>query len=831
MEVAQNTVGLTDAEVLTSRSKYGSNSLANKSEYRFFNMLLELVLEPLFLILIGVCVIYFIMGQTQEAFLMLGALGIVTSISIFQEHKSRNAVDALKKLNSPKAKVFRNAKLIEILTEDLVVGDVIQLVDGAIVPADASIVNANDFSANESILTGESIPLIKGTDEPLIFQGTMVVSGACTASVIAVGAATQLGKIQQSLQEIEPEKTPLQIQVHNFVKYMLYAGLVAFVLVFGVNYYLSGKVLHALMHGLTLAMSIIPEEIPVALSTFMALGAYRMYKNKVIVRTPSTVETLGAATVICVDKTGTLTENRMELSAIYDFESKKVFDFTKSEIIESPVLEYAVWSSEVEPFDAMEIAIHTAYTKVAKDDKRKQFVMFKEYPLGGTPPIMTHVFENEKKERISAVKGSVEGVLHQTKLSDTDKELVQAKAKELSSKGYRILAVGRVETETANLPETQFEFTFILIGLIAFYDPPRKNISSVLKQFYEAGIKVKMITGDHAETALAIANQVELQIGQKVLTGPEVMDMEMPQLEKQVEHSNVFARMFPEAKLKVIEALKHKGEIVAMTGDGVNDGPALKAAHIGIAMGLRGSEVARNTASLVIVDDDLEHMVEAVALGRRIYENLKKAIRYILSIHIPIILIVSIPFLFFDPNLELFTPVHVIFLELIMGPTCSIIFENEPIEANSMKQKPRNNTRSFFSFHELRMSIIQGLFITVSCFGMGIYFNSLNASDELVRTSIFATLIFSNLFLTLVNRSFELSVIKSFANKNRLIPFILSVSLLLLLVSIYVAPVQSIFEFEALSWQQFLLCLVAAFVGVFWIEGYKFFSRKANSNV
>ena len=816
-------LGLNDQEVILSRQKNGSNKLTVEDKNHFFKAILAVVLEPLFLILVGVAIIYFVLGQNKEAFLMVGALIIVSGISIFQEQKSRTAVAALKKLSNPKARVIRNGLEQEIISDELVIGDLLKVADGSLIPADAEIILLNDFSVNESILTGESLPILKSlaTENNKIFQGTLVLTGSCVARVIAVGNNTTLGKIGKAIGEVVVEKTPLQIQIHTFVKYMIFVGAIAFVFVFGINYFLSRDILNALLHALTLAMSIIPEEIPVALSTFMALGAYRMYQNKVIVRNANTVETLGAATVICVDKTGTLTENRMELAAIYEFDSNKLFDYTKEKASYNEVINYALWSSETDPFDNMEKSIHDLYASVTPHDQRAEFDLVHEYPLAGNPPIMTHVFQNKAGEKIIAVKGSVEGVIRQSNLAVEELVKIHDQVNLLTQKGYRILGVGCVENNAMALPNTQEEFKFKFMGLLAFYDPPRKNIQSVLQHFYDAGIQVKMITGDHTQTAVSIANQVQLKLEGAVLNGAEVMAMDQTELAQKVKTTNLFARMFPEAKLKIIEALKSNGEIVAMTGDGVNDGPALKAAHIGIAMGLRGSEVARNTASLIIVDDDLSHMVEAIALGRRIYENLKKAIRYILSIHIPIILIVSLPFLFFDPGFEIFTPVHVIFLELIMGPTCSIIFENEPIEVNAMKQKPRKNTYSFFSFYEIRMSIIQGLLITVSCFGMGIYFNSLNASDELIRTSIFATLVFSNLFLTLVNRSFEQSVLKSFAQKNRLIPLILSVSLFLLFISIYSAPIQSIFEFEILNWQQFLFCLLAAFVGVFWIELHK----------
>ncbi len=818
--------GLTDQEVLASREKNGSNVVKTTQQHRLLIVIKEIIVEPLFIILVCTAVIYLVLGETGEAVIMLIALGFVSGISIYQENRSRSAVDALKKLSTPLAKVIRNGKTLEIKVEDIVVNELIVLEDGDLVPADALVLKQNDFSVNESILTGESLPVIKETEKSnQIFQGTMVMTGSCVARVIAIGGHTELGRIGQSLEAIEDVKTPLQLQIKSFVKMMVMAGVIAFLIVWGMNYYLSENLLHSLLHGLTLAMSVLPEEIPVAFSTFMALGAYHLYKKKVIARSPHTVETLGAATVICADKTGTITENQMRLSAIYDFANDKVYDYTAETARFNSVLEYAMWASETEPFDPMEKSIQATYGSVAPHDKRPDYKMIHEYALGGKPPIMTHVFSNQQNERLIACKGSVEGVLSQSKLTTQQKDAVLKTAKQLASRGYRILAVGRSDFGQQNFPATQQEFVFEFLGLIGFYDPPKKNMKEILQKFYGAGIHVKMITGDYSETAIAIANQIELKNSQAVLTGDQVMAMSERELSSKVGSVNIFARMFPDAKLKVIEALKTNGEVVAMTGDGVNDGPALKAAHIGIAMGLRGSEVAKRAASLVLADDDLFHMTEAVALGRRIYENLKKAIQYIISIHIPIILIVTMPLLLMWKYLDIFSPVHVIFLELIMGPTCSVIFEREPIEPDSMLKQPRKISTTFFSMRELTMSVVQGLVITVAGLAIGYYFMEVGKSEMFVRTVIYSTLIFSNLFLTLANRSFRYSIIKTIQYKNALIPIVLSISLAVLFVSIYFHPLQQIFQFEEIPISTIGLCFAIAFAGVMWVEIYKGIKR------
>jgi P-type Ca2+ transporter type 2C len=820
--------GLSDDEVLESRKKNGSNQIQTGERNHLWHVIKEVASEPIFIILVGVSIIYFVLGETDEGIYMLVALGIVTGISIFQEQKSRNAADALQQLSAPKTKVIRNGNPITIDSSELVVGDIFQLSDGDLIPTDGVVLVMNDFSVNESILTGESLSIYKKEEgeNPKIFQGTLVTTGSCTAQVNQVGSQTELGKIGLQIQSIQEEKTPLQIQINGFIKYMLIAGLIAFVLVFAINLYTSRNLLHALLHGLTLAMSVLPEEIPVAFATFMALGAYRMYQKKVIVRSSNTVESLGAATVICLDKTGTLTENTMRISGTYQFATKQTDNFIKEAPTFNEVINYAMWSSESEPFDPMEISIHDWYTKNAPKDQRPLFQLEHEYPLGGDSPIMTHVFSNLGSNRIIAVKGSIEGVLKQCILSLEELKEINKKVTEFTNLGYRVLGVAKGRSDLPDLPDTQFSFEFDFVGLIAFYDPPRSNIKEVLSNFYKAGIQVKMITGDHPQTAIAIANQIGLPLGSETLSGNDVRELDLKTLSEKVKTVSIFTRMFPDAKLKIIEALKANGEIVAMTGDGVNDGPALKAAHIGIAMGGKGSDVARNTASLILMDDDLWHLIDAIALGRRIYENLKKAIRYIVSIHIPIILIVALSFIVFNVNSEVFSPIHVIFLELIMGPTCSIIFENEPIEANSMGKKPRSKMDNFFSFRELSVSIIQGLFISVSCLGLGYFYYQQTGDETLVRTIVFSTLVFSNVFLTLANRSFYFSIFTTIRYSNKLVPIILSISILVLALTLYVPYLQHLFKLTPLNWEQLAFVLAASSAGVLWIEINKWRKRK-----
>jgi len=544
-------------------------------------------------------------------------------------------------------------------------------------------------------------------------------------------------------------------------------------------------------------------------------------RNNIIVKRPQYVETLGSATVICTDKTGTLTQNKMSIEYLYDASAKTSVHCDNTTALPAMLIEYAMWSSETNPFDPMEKTIHTLYEKTAVTDKRLRFKQVHEYPIGGKPPMMTHIFKDEIGEIIIAVKGAPEAILKQSNLSDTEYNQIEEQSLSYAKQGYRVLGVGKGIWNEKNWPISQEEFVFEFLGLVAFHDPPKPNISETIKTFHDAGISVKIITGDYAETALAIANIIQLNNSREVLTGNEVLHLTAEELKQKVKEVNIFARMFPEAKLKVIDALKENGEVVAMTGDGVNDAPALKAAHIGIAMGIRGSEVAKNAASLILTDDDLGHMTGAIGLGRKIYDNLKKAIRYIVSIHIPIILIVTLPLLFLWKYTDIFSPVHVIFLELIMGPTCSIIYENEPMEPGTMLLPPRQMGSTFLSSKQLMISIIQGLIITVGCLSIGFYFMKEHDNETIVRTVIFITLLFSNIFLTLINRSFKFSVFTTIRYKNNLVLLIIGITLLLIAAALINPFVQDLFRLTFLPFSVIISCIVVALVSTSWIEIWK----------
>ena len=823
-----NITGLDDKQVLAAREKYGHNQLSYKRENGFFDALKSLAKEPMLILLLVTAAIYFISGDMGDGFFMLSAIIMLSAISLYQDGRSRNALEKLKNFTQPRCKVIRNGEVVEIKSEELVVGDSLMVEEGTSIAADSIIVHSNDFSVNESILTGESFAVEKDKTKAnnLIYLGTTVASGLAIAIITAIGNETKLGKIGKSLESIQEEKTPLELQINNFVKKMVIAGTVIFIIVWVVNYFHSYNLLDSLLKALTLAMSILPEEIPFAFTTFMALGAWRLMKLGIVVKQMKTVETLGSASVICTDKTGTITENKMSLVKLFVLESNKTT--TTENIVtdaEKELIRLAMFASEPIPFDPMEIALHNVYTKESKVDERPQYKMIHEYPIEGKPPMMTHIFENDLHKRIIAAKGAPEALMNISNLTVIQKQQIETAIKVITTDGYRVLAVGEANINDNNFPATQQQFQFEFKGIVAFYDPPKENITTVLGNFYTAGIKVKIITGDNAATTSAIAKQIGLRGYEKSITGDELMKLNDAELKEMVINTNIFTRMFPDAKLKIIKALKASNEIVAMMGDGVNDSPALKASHIGIAMGKKGTEIAKQAASLVLVDDDLSKMVDAVAMGRKIYANLKKAIRYIISIHVPIILTVFIPLAlgWIYPNI--FSPVHIIFFELVMGPTCSIIYENEPMEQNTMQQKPRPFTTTFFNAKELLTSILQGFMITAGTLLCYQYAVQQGFNEALTRTMVFTALIAANIFLTLVNRSFYYSIFTTMKHKNNLVLLIISITILITASFLYIKPLSDFFKFAQMKQSQLLISIGIGFLSVIWYEIVKWKKR------
>jgi len=825
LPISPSFIGLTTTQAEQQRRIFGKNELEATRRYPILVRIRDIVTEPMFLLLAVACVLYFLLGDFTEAMMMVLSILFVTGIELYQETKSERALEALRQFTRAQVRVLRNGDWVEIPSEDLVPDDVVSIEEGERIPADGVLLEQHDLSVDESVLTGESLSVEKSVAVPShqspisshqstansLLQGTIVATGKGVFKVTATGARSEFGKLGKSIESIDPEKTPLQLQIKRFVRQMAIAGGLAFILVFGLNFWIENDVWKALLFSLTLAMAILPQEIPVAFSAFMALGAFRMIKHGILAKQPKTVESLGSATVICLDKTGTITENKMSVAEVADISGH------------GRTLEYALWASEPEPFDSMEKALLEAQILAtsASNDPRKPYQIIKEYPLGGKPPMMTHVWENQEDNRLIACKGAVERILAVSDVTDKLREQILTKTEEMASQGFRVLGVASATLKGKAFPAEQDHFKWTFEGLVAFFDPPKKNAAAVFKKFYNAGLRVMMITGDHAATAKNIAKSTGLKGWETSMTGDEVMDLNDTQLRDTVQKVNVFARMFPDAKLRIVNALKANGETVAMSGDGVNDGPALKTAQIGVAMGKKGTEIAKSAASLVLLNDNLNAMVTAIHMGRRIYDNLRKAIRYIISIHLPIVLVVLLPLLFGWPYTHILLPLHVIFLELVMDPTAAIAFENEPAEPNLMRKPPRSGQASLFSGKELAFSLLQGVAITAGVFFMYHFAIGQGKTEEGVRSVVFATLVSANLFLTMANRSFDYPLHRTLFYKNPILPVILAISAGLLLAILYVPFLTNIFNMGAISAADLGWCVLAGFLSVVWFEVYK----------
>lgn len=824
--------GLTDSELKKSREQFGYNQSTDIQALAWYTLLIDILKDPMLVLLIAVSIIYWIVGNYSEALFMLGAIIAVSGISFYQDNRSKKSLEELKRLNEPLSNVIRNSKIIQIPTHEIAVGDLCIVEEGSMINADGEIVHSNDFSVNESSLTGESYSVFKSseTEDNKVYSGTLVVSGLAVIKVEAIGTQTKIGSIGQSLSSLKEERSPLQMQITKFVQYMAVIGFIVFALVWGYSYWQSRDLLESLLVGLTLAMSILPEEIPVAFTTFMALGAWKLMREGIIIKRSNVVETLGSTTVICTDKTGTITENSMQLKLLYDYKTDRIFEenqFDNEGLDE--LIQYSMWSSEPVPFDPMEKSIHKVYSDTQTKDLRREYQMFHEYPLEGKPPMMTHLFKNEVGDIIIAAKGAPEAILEVSQLGDEEKEKLGQLIVDFGKKGYRLLGVGKSNFEGENYPKKQQDLEFEFLGFVIFNDPPKKGIKEVFQKIYDAGIKVKVITGDNADTTYAIAKQAGIINNSPSVNGAEIIDHSPQELIELSRRITLYTRMFPEAKLAMVNAFKKDGEVVAMLGDGVNDAPALKASHIGVAMGQKGTEIAKAAASLVITNDDLDKLIIGIASGRRIYSNIKKAIQYIISIHIPIVLTVSLPLFLGWIYPHIFTPVHVIFLELIMGPTCSIVYENEPMEKGTMQQKPRKMTDTFLNWKELSISIVQGLIITAGVLVTYQYAIYKGGNEENTRAMVFSTLIFANIFLSLVNRSFIYSIFEIIKYKNKLFPIIISATLLMLLMILYIPPFANFFHLESLTWSELLMTILFAILSVFWFEIYKWFKRKRMS--
>ena len=802
--------GLTREEAARRLAAEGPNALPGAERRGPLAIALEVLREPMFLLLVAGAAIYLLLGDAREALILVASIVVVVAITVAQERKSERALDALRDLSSPRALVVRGGERVRIAGPEVVRGDCLLLAEGDRVPADARLLAANDLLVDESLLTGESLPVDKQAGAP-VYSGTLVVKGQGTAEVTATGPRTEFGRIGQSLASLELEKTRLQSETARIVKIVAVFALGLCVLLSAYYVATRGDWLAGILAGVTLAMAMLPEEFPVVLTVFLALGAWRIARDRVLTRRMPAIETLGAATVLCVDKTGTLTENRMAVSEVIGGAREAV-------------LEAAALACELEPFDPMEQAI-VAAAGARAHALRRGWTLAKDYPL--TPEFLAvcHAWQSPSGERRVVVKGAPETVLA---LCAPGADAVQAAMSEVeraSARGLRLLAVAEAAWSRADWPEDPRAYRLAWLGFVALADPLRPAVPEAIAQCRRAGVRVVMITGDFPGTALAIARQAGIATEGGVLSGADLAQMDETALAAAVRRVDIFARIRPEQKLRLITAYKAAGDVVAMTGDGVNDAPALKAAHIGIAMGKRGTDVAREASALVLLEDDFQSIVSAVRHGRRIYENIRNAMRYLLAVHVPIAGMSFLPLAFGWP--AFLFPVHIVFLEFVIDPACSIAFEAEPEEGGVMDRPPRDPREPLFSLQMIGVSLLLGLSV-LATIGTAYWWAAGSGIGAAQAGSFgFAAIVFGNLAMIYSLRSRERVALRAIARRNPALWWITAGALAALAVAIYVPPVAEVFHFAPLSPGYLAAAAATGAAGVLWYEAYKVFSPRA----
>jgi len=831
--------GLTEEQVKQKIATEGFNELPSSKPKSLIHIALGVFQEPMFLLLVACGALYLFLGDVQEGLMLLGFVFVIMGIEFYQEKKTEKALDALKDLASPRALVIRNGIEKRIAGREVVTGDIMILQEGDRVPADAIVLYSVNLSADESLLTGEPVPVRKaewsegtvqarpgGDDLPFVFSGSMIVQGNGIAKVTSTALNTEIGKIGKALNEVKDEPTKLKREMGTLVKKLAIIG-VALCLVVIVAYTITRgweHLLQGFLAGITLAMAMLPEEFPVVLTVFLALGAWRISKKNVLTRKPAAVETLGSTTVLCTDKTGTLTKNKMTVARLFngtDFMTVTADSTFPEEFHE--IIEFGILSSQLNPFDPMEKAITIVGEQFLKNTEHlhADWEMIKEYPLSKELLAMSRVFTNaETKTRTIAAKGAPEAIFDLCHLPEEQKAGLAKAIETLASSGLRVLGVAKDIEYMTELPEIQHDFNFEFVGLIGLSDPIRENVPQAVTECYKAGIRVIMITGDYPATAMNIGSEIGLKNCTSIITGPQLEELSEAELAEKIKTVNIFARVVPEQKLKIVNALKRNNEIVAMTGDGVNDAPALKAANIGIAMGEKGTDVAREASSLVLMDDNFASIVGAVRMGRRISDNLQKALGYIFAIHVPIAGLSLIPVFFADLPLILW-PVHIVFLELIIDPACSIVFEAEKEERNVMSRPPKAYDEPFFGIKKILLSCSQGVGILIIVFAVYLFCLKSGYSEREVRALAFTTLIASNIAVILSNRSWSRNIFQILATSNSTVKWVAGGAAFFLVLTLNVPFLLKLFQFDKISFVEAIICVGAGFLSILWFEIYK----------
>ena len=828
----------------------GFNEIPSAKKRSILTMIGEVIREPMFLLLVACGSIYLLLGSLGDALMLLGFVFVVMGITVYQERKTERALEALRDLSSPRANVIRDGQQKRIAGRDVVTDDILLLAEGDRVPADAQLIWCVNLTVDESLLTGESVPVRKivctdsqpvpsqpgGDDLPYVYSGTLVVQGQGVAAVCATGGRTELGKIGKALLELDTEATVLQKETRRLVQRLAVLGLTLCGLVVVVYGLTRGSWLHGFLAGITMAMATLPEEFPVVLTIFLAMGAWRISRNQVLTRRMPAVENLGAATVLCVDKTGTLTLNQMHVKALFGAGQRWSVTGTDPEPLPEAfheLVEFSVLASQRDPFDPMEKAIKALGKRALSrtEHEHDDWMLIREYPLSPALLALSHVWKSpDGSDYVIAAKGAPEAIFNLCHLPESAMQDLSKHVEAMAESGLRVLGVARAQFRLISLPSEQHDFAFEFLGFIGLADPVREGVAEAINECHSAGVRVIMITGDYAGTARSIANQIGLATEGGIITGPELDRLSDPELRERVKGASVFARVVPQQKLRLVEALKACGEIVAMTGDGVNDAPALKSAHIGVAMGGRGTDVARESSSLVLLDDNFTSIVRAVRMGRRVFDNLKKAMAYIFAVHVPIAGMSLIPVLFQWPLV--FLPVHIVFMELIIDPACSFVFEAEPAESNVMNRPPRNPREQLFNRRMVGLSLLQGfsvLAILVAVYAIALLRG--NGEND-ARALTFTTLIVANLGLILVNRSWSRTIWQTVRSPNVALWWVVGGAILFLGLVLYVPFLKDLFHISTLHPLDLLICLAAGVVSILWFEGLKLLSgRKVDSRM
>lgn len=805
--------GLSDSEVAQRLDRFGYNELPGQDKKNIWVIVLEVIREPMFILLIFSSLLYMVLGDYREGMMLMSFILVIIFITFYQYQKTERALEKLKNLSSPRAKVIRNQQVVRIPGREVVPGDILSLSEGDRIPADARLLEINNLMIDESMLTGESVAVQKKLntveDIGMVFSGTMIVQGRALAEVTETGVYTQLGKIGTSLSNLSSGETRLQIEMKKLIRSLLWIGVGISLAVFLAFYLSRGGLVKSILNALSTSIAILPEEFPVVFTVFLAIGAWRLSKIQVLTRNPSAIETLGSTTVLCSDKTGTITQNRMQIMQLFldgQFVNEADFLLEKAKI--QSLIYAAELASHASSLDPMEVAIFQTKQSLGAEVS-PMLPLLREYPLSTDLLAMTQVYQVDQAIHVGYTKGAPEAIFNLCQIDGKEREKLEEALGKMASHALRVIAVAQTGILKGDLPDQQKNLTCQFLGLIGLQDPIRPEVPQAIQECMDAGIKVNMITGDYPQTASSIAKQIGLRNADQVLTGEELLQLSDEELKRCIGDYSVFARIKPEQKLRIVNALKQNQEVVAMTGDGVNDAPALKAAHIGIAMGNKGTDVAREASSLVLLDDNFASIVAAIRSGRRIFDNLQKAMSYIISIHIPIIGLTLLPAMFeFMPLLLL--PLHIVFLEMIIDPICSVAFESEVEEKSIMSRPPRDVRATFFGFKLLFRSIVRGLLLLSTVLVVFWFSWKEGHTDNEIRAISFSALIIGNIFFIYSSLSNTRSFIHVFIERNAMALIVSITAIVVLLLIVYVPYLQSLFSFGFPGFAHFKLVLITS---------------------